>query len=208
MKNFIRLSAVFLISVFCMSVILLQSCKKKADPTPTPTPTQTPTNYLCDGTGQASYMPMKKGNKWTFNSDFAQDHSEEITDTATINDTLYFEFKYTWQGTGSNDVYFRSDASGNIYKYHFSDGRSYLYLPANPTVGQVIATFKSGEYFKVKSLNSTFSSPSCSYSGLLEIEDIWTGSPTEHFYYKKGLGEVGHLGSFGETDKLEEVIFK
>jgi hypothetical protein len=208
MKNFIKPLAAVLFSVIFTTIIFLASCKKKADPTPTPTPTPTPVNYLCEGNGQSNYLPLKMGNKWSYHSVGMYDHVEEITDTVTILGKQYMKLHFTSQ---FDDFYYkyRMDASGNIYKFNSNDSKEYMFLPANPTVGQIIATYQSGEYLKVTGVNVTYATSGCSYTGLLKIDDnSSSNSNLATYYYKKGLGMVDEESGFGIRTYLESVTLK
>ena len=64
---------------------------------------------------------------------------------------------------------------------------------------------------KVTNLNASLSTASCTYTGLLEIQDLDDNQQTVRtYYYKKGLGLVKQLepGQFGNVYTLTSVSLK
>jgi hypothetical protein len=205
MKNFTKTILISAISVMLVSALWLQSCKKKKDPDPTPTPT--PTNYLCDGTGQSNYFPLKTGNKWDYNESGTGAESYEVNLNKTFGGHTYFEVKYKTPMDNLN-YYYRMDSVGNIIRYYEPDLADYLYLPANPAAGQIIATYSGGGSRKVTGLNQTLSIGNCTYTGLVKIEDFTPANVSlGEQYYKKGFGAVQYMGYF-QPAKITAVTFK
>jgi hypothetical protein len=107
---------------------------------------------------------------------------------STFNSQSYFKVN---QNLGS-EYYFRTAANGDIMKYSESQGQEYLYVPASPTVNQEWNyPFNFQSTRKVISVNATYTSSKCTYTGLLQIREYDSaGSGGSTYWYKKGLGMV------------------
>ncbi len=153
-------------------------------------------------------MPLKIGDKWEYAaSSGSNTFTEEVLSTITFGGKSYFRIKYFSPPSNNMDYYYRMDAAGDIYKYLDVDLAEYLDIPFNPTNGQVIATYVSGAKRKVTGLNQSITTPSCSYTGLVKIEDLSSaGTTTATYYYKKGLGLIESVSA--ETMNLKVVTFK
>jgi hypothetical protein len=204
MNKSIKPVALLFVSFFAVTFIFLQSCKKKT-PDPDPTP-PIPPNYLCDGNATNTYMPLKQGNKWEYDSQIGLDNTREVTGTKTLGGKTYFEVTYIDQ-TATIKYYYRTDVNGDVFYYYEQDLAEYRFIPLNPTIGQVVATYVSGRYFKVESIDATYNSGSCSYTGLLKINEFDASNTLAvTYYYKKGLGMVNRH-SLG-YNKLSVVTLK
>jgi hypothetical protein len=202
MNTFIKPATAFtfvLSTCFSLSVVLSYvSCKKKSI-----TPPETVINALCDGNGSLSYIPIKAANKWTVDASSPYlDHTLEVTGTKTLGGKEYFETHYLSQAENYM-MYYRADANGDIYKYNASDAKEYLDVPVNPTLGQVVATFNSGDFLKVADVNATYNTGKCVYTGLLKIEWNSNGNVISTHYYKKGVGKVGETSNLGPQNLVD-----
>jgi hypothetical protein len=84
-----------------------------------------------------------------------------------------------------------------------------LFLPNNPAVGYEWFDNEALFSWKVTATDATYETSDCSYTGLLEIEEYFSGELQDKYYYKKGLGLVNqlHLGSIPYDTYLTEVTF-
>lgn len=170
---------------------IFSTCKKKSDdddttPTPTPTPTP-PTSVLCNGNGSTSYFPIDIGNEWKF-TDSGSEVVWTISDTVRSNGHLFFKIEDVWDEFFYSGAKIRQDSTtSDIYL------DNYLYIPANPVVGTTYPYVGSTSR-KVASLTASITTDSCSYSNLLEMDEIITSSGVvnRRYYYKKGIGSVAY----------------
>lgn len=190
--------------------LLVSSCKKSDSNDDTKKPDPVPVvNPLCDGNSSASYFPLVLQNTWTYYW-----VGQTITPKLIIKNTNVYNSKtYMYidddSGFMTGDLYLREESSTHdIYAYNSSTSSEYLYLPGSPTLNQ-LWNCPSGQR-KVTSISATYSTSSCSYSGLLEISRINNGTVINKSYYKKGLGLVASLdqGMFATTYKLDAVTLK
>ena len=206
-KSKILVSALML----CVLGVVYTSCKSDDDSN---TP---PKNVLCDGNGMLSYFPLDSGNTWGYQNSISgviqtQIHpSLKIIGTKIFLNKRYF-FIYDLPDLGGmigEDFYLREETTNhNIYRYN--SGEEYLEVPGSPTLNQSW-TYVFNSTRKVTNLSASKVTPSCSYTGLLEItETSSSGNYVELFYYKKGLGIVykTSTGLMGETFKLTSGVIK
>ena len=199
MKNPTSLNALSLL-VITFFVVLFTNCKKSNDDTTTNPPVNnnsnnTP-NVLCDGNGASVYYPLRSGNAWTYQSTMWSQTMLTITGTTTFGAHVYYVFDDNNGFMYLNSLYLREDsANHNIYRYdNNSTYTEYLEVPNNPAVNQSWS-IENGKTRKVISLNASYHTGSCSYSGLLQIKrDSYT------YYYKKGLGLVARIDSMYVVD--------
>ncbi len=161
---------------------------------------------LCDGNGSGSFFPLTLNNKWVY--DFTYANTYTTCDTVNVSGTSVYGGKtyyqcslYDTQSGWTINYYFRLDATTqNIYTWNGSS--DVLYLPANPTVGQLLGS--STELFtgigysrKVESTTATVTTPRCTYTNCLKIQvyNSSNGQVMAHSYYKKGIGPVLGAGS-------------
>jgi hypothetical protein len=226
MKRLILPTSVLLIA------LLFVTCKKKSsdDSTPTPTcsdgiqnqgetgvdcggPCTACQTVLCNGNGSASYFPLTLGNKWVY--DFSITNSYTTCDTVTAASTVvyggktYFVCKLycTPCGGGYVNYYFREDAATHDV-YTWNGSTDVLYMPANPTVGQVLGVsteiFTSGgNGRRVSSTTYTYTTPRCTYTNCVKIEiyNTSTGAVMSYGVYQKGIGPLRG----GSTQQLKEI---
>lgn len=171
-----------LLAAFCF-VFLIDGCKKKDDKDETPTPV----NYLCDGNGEISYIPLDSANNWTYSFKMggvsqSVHPSISVTGHVTYGGKVYAKLEDATSYYGVR--YYREDASHNIYTYSSAE---YLEVPASPTLNQ--SWTGSDSYTRtVTNLSASISTSSCSYTGLLEISEYSGTTLKGKYYYKKGLG--------------------
>ncbi|MEI6766704.1 MAG: hypothetical protein WCM76_13805 [Bacteroidota bacterium] len=191
---------------------LLGSCKKKdtsttQDETPAPV-----VNPLCDGNGSSSYFPLVLNNYWKYYFvGQSQEPTLTVIGTNTYNSKSYFRLEDNTGLMQVSDIYLREvSSSHDIMAYNSSTNSESLYLPGSPTLNQTWA-YTSSISRKVTNLSATYTTSSCSYTGLLEITVSVNGSVTDKEYYKKGLGMVASVsqGIFGGmTFKIEALSLK
>ena len=171
-------------TVVIIAGFLQLSCKKQIH--------EIPENILCNGNGENNYIPLSIGNKWIYKEYGSPNSSNEVIGDTTINSKKYFQLKLTQQSTNSYN-YLRITSNGDIYSY-YSDTLEYLFLPANPSINQVICTYPSNNPIStrvVKAINETREIGGCIYSGVLKIQDYNQGGTAyTTYYYKKGLGLI------------------
>lgn len=186
------------ILLIAMSILTLSSCKK--DKNEESTPATPSVNKLCDGNSSSSWMPLDSANSWSYSYTIGgigqtsptiiiTGHSVRGGKTyAVTNDASYM--------MQTDDRLFREDASHNIYYYSDNDNAEYLEVPGTPTLNQSWAYGTGGYTRKVTNLSASFTTGSCSYTGLLEIS-YFNGSNQlqDKYYYKKGLGLVESTSS-------------
>ncbi|MBI5541372.1 MAG: hypothetical protein HY951_15005 [Bacteroidia bacterium] len=183
------------ITVFCF---LLTSCKKQIP--------DIPENVLCNGNGQTNYFPLAIGNKWSYIENGSAESFEEIIGTSTYNNKNYFNLKFTQQST-IHHLFLRMAPNGDIYSY-YSDSLEFLFIPANPAIGQVICTYPIDTNISsrvVMAINEKCEIGGCIYFGVLKIQDYNQGGTAyTTYYYKKGLGLVQAV-NWGSR-QLDDVV--
>jgi len=94
-----------------------------------------------------------------------------------------------------NDEYFREDpVTHDIYWYYsnYIGSGEFLFIPGTPYLNKTWTGMDTEKIWKVTNMSSSFITPACSYTGLLEITYNWTASSTSKtiYYFKKGVGLV------------------
>ena len=174
-----------LLAVFCF-IFIMDGCKKKDSKNDD----TTPVNYLCDGNGGASYIPLDSANNWKYSfkmggTSQSVNPNISVTGHVTYNGKVYAKLEDATSYYG--DRYMREDASThNIYSYTSAE---YLEVPASPILNQSW-TGSSSYTRKVTNLSASVSTSSCSYTSLLEISEFSGSTLKGKYYYKKGLGLV------------------
>jgi hypothetical protein len=215
----------FFLAMLGLAVCLAMCSKKNNDDNANPTPTcsdgiqnQGETGIdcggpctacqtqLCNGNGSGSYFPLANNNRWVYDFQFTSYSTCDTMwtqTTASYGGKTYYKIQ-NWDAPSGYYLpyyyYFREDASHNIYTW--TGSADVLYLPANPTMGQVIGT--SLELFggvsagrAVDSVSTTFTSPRCTYNNCLRIKyyNTSSGFVYGYAYYVKGIGLVRGVGS-------------
>ena len=202
MKKAITISAILIIA---FSAVTIQSCKKSSSSTPAPTTTPPPaTSVICNGNGTTSNYPLAANNTWHYKDASGNTFDNTVGSTVTYGAYTYFIVSSTQGGT----LYLRQAANGDIMAYDGSNA-DVLYIPAAPTVNQTWQCQTGfGYYRKVVSTNASLTTSSCSYTGLLEIQDLNSigGSVFGQFYYKKGVGDVSDWQSSPGTTFLLSTL--
>ena len=184
MKKTITISAMLIIA---FSAVTTQSCKKSSSSTPAPTTTPPATSVICNGNGTTSYYPLTASNAWHYKNTSGTSYDDTVGATVTFGAFSYFTIVNI---QGGNNYYLRKAANGDIMAYD-GTGADVLYIPNAPTTNQTWACSAGfGTSRKVVNTNASISTSSCSYTGLLQIQDISSGTVYETFYYKKGIGMV------------------
>jgi hypothetical protein len=210
----------FTVMMLCIAVAFT-TCKKKSSgdnqPEATPTcsdgiqnqgetgvdcggPCSPCPSVLCDGDGSSTYMPLALDNQWTFDLTYASGVYDTLTveGFAAYGSYTYYKLRYYDHNSGYVfpwRYYLRTDASGNIYQW--TGSADVLYLPANPTAGQVLP--QGGDFYsayiagrKVIAINETVTTGHCTYTNVLHIQsyDVSSGSVQGNYYFKKGIGPI------------------
>lgn len=191
MKNLRKIFVAALL--LCVTGIVLNtSCKSDDDDSNTP-----PKNVLCEGNGKLAYFPLDSGNTWGYKYSI-MGANQSISPLLVINGSeTFLNKKYAKvddigdHGFYGDRIYLREDASNhNIYRYDPSSDQELLEVPASPTLNQSWSYINSSTR-EVTNLSASKVTPSCSYTGLLEITQTnSSGNSVQLFYYKKGLGIV------------------
>ncbi|HRG53827.1 MAG TPA: hypothetical protein PLL00_13405 [Bacteroidia bacterium] len=194
-----------LISIAALSTVLISSCKKKDKEEDI---TEPEVNQVCDGNGSASYYPLAVGNSrvYAFTFGTVVDITMAVIDTKVIGGKTYYA-QVTSGFIGTDTSYYREDpTTHDVYEI---DGTETLMVPGNPVVGQVLPS-DAGTTSKVTNLNASYSTATCSYTGLLEVTDYdaSTSKVVNTAYYKKGLGLVGAFDDNGFDLKLKAATLK
>lgn len=191
--------------------LMISSCSKDEEtpePVPTlPTPTPTPVpNKLCSGNGSSIYIPFNTGNAWVFQTT-TTDIIQTYEGTETLDTVLYHKIKVVSDWT--TYIYYRYNSNGDLYekKDNFTHIEEMI-VPGNPTVGQTWIDPNSNPTYnysyEVISLNASYTTASCTYTGLLQINELFNGNVSYLRYYKKGLGLVHQEGT-GTNNSLKSV---
>lgn len=139
-------------------------------------------NQLCDGIGSDSFWPLALGNSWHYNS---------VIDSIVSQSGSTFTFESGFK--------LRVDSIGNIYATLSVD--EVLFLPCNLSIGQTWMGVWNPAYtstWTVRELNVSVTTPYCSYTDCLLIEELahtfqgHTGwyDYLHVTYYKKGIGVI------------------
>lgn len=202
-----KLLAYLAIVVIALTVTIYVGCKKDETPVATCSdgiqnqsetgidcggPCTACATSLCLGNSTNNYFPLTNANFWQLDDINPNDYERyTISGTAVYNSITYNKIIGS-SIIGSWNFYLRKAANGDIYYYETTNSTEYLYIPASPTVNQSYPMYVSGVGSrKVISTNATVTSPSCTYTGCLQIQDYNDiGSPITTWYYKKGVGLV------------------
>lgn len=175
--------------VVLLAALAIYSCKDSDD-----SPEPKKTEVLCDGDGSKSYWPIDSGRVWSYTfkkegvADAVISHFE-IKNSVVFSGNTYLTVVNKESTIWGTDNYLREDpVTHDILNFKSSNGKDYLEVPGNPVLGQKWNySFWSRE---VTSLNASFKSENCNYTGLLEVTEWDGGSVKKMLYYKKGLGLV------------------
>ncbi|MFA6924157.1 MAG: hypothetical protein WC223_07860 [Bacteroidales bacterium] len=150
--------------------------------------------YLCTGKGSNSYFPLKEGNYWIWTSSMYGIIKHLITEKVMDGVTPYYHCEEYVQNIQMSDWYYRVDPNGDVY-YSTNPNTSGSYslkVPGSPYINQ---KWKSGtDSMRVTSLNASYNTTKCNYTGLLEISVKYAGDVANNYYeiiyYKKGIGSI------------------
>ncbi|MCX6292207.1 MAG: hypothetical protein NT126_10650 [Bacteroidetes bacterium] len=184
MKKYSRLLAV----TFLIVSVSGFGCKKSSKDTVAPTPPPAPVSIICDGNGSGTYYPLVLNNTWHYTDGSINSFSNTVTGQATYGSYTYFKVDNTLGGT----VYLRKAANGDIMIYNSSTSSELLFIPASPVNNQSWAfTMNFAATRKVINTSASLTTPSCSYTGCLEIQNLDAGNVVQStFYFKKGIGMI------------------
>ncbi len=144
-------------------------------------------DFVCQGTGGSSYLPLATGNYWIYILPGQQWMLLEISGAVTQGNGEDYYHMVTSGAYTAND-YFREEG-GTTYKWNASLEIEEVYIPANPTPGFTWTT-ASSDSIVINAVNATLNSQNgCSYDGLLQITSYGGGNASTA-YYKQGLGLV------------------
>lgn len=166
---------------------------------------------LCDGNGQNTFMPMKVGYYWKYKSElFSTSVNYNCIDKDTIGGIVYFTIKGTDAYGWEDENYYRAASNGDIFVLKDQSDEEILLIPNNPVVGYQWNDNSDDYSWKIVATDATFETSDCNYTGLLEIEEYFSGTLTDKYYYKKGLGLVNRLnvGTISYDTYLTDVTFE
>ena len=149
------------------------------------------TKCFDDFTG--SYWPLKNGLEKNYSSARGIYKSTFGVDSIKLRNHYYKEEKIVYKNGLEEKRYWREDKNGAIYYFNKEDSKESIELTPNFTVGSTWKGEDGDWSYKVISLNSSFSTPYCLFTDLLEIKtenSKWEGTIYQ-LYYKKGVGMVG-----------------
>ncbi len=205
--------------ILCSFLFIYSGCSKddnNSSSTPTPTcsdgiqnqgetgidcggPCSACPTSVCTGNGSSDYFPMAQNNYYSFHETGFPDYSDTISGTQVYSAKTYNKFKRPdrFNIDPPSYTYYRKDSNGDIYEYNTRNSIEYLLIPASPVVNQSWAV--GTDTRRVISLNATITTGSCTYSGLLQINEYFQSGNLYHStYYKPGVGRVSKVfGSFG-----------
>jgi hypothetical protein len=171
------------------------------------TQTAAATSMVCTGkSGSNSYFPITTGNQWVYGYNYYSGApgypTYTVGATTVISGVTYYQVKYD-DGTGFSSpttLDFRTDAvTNNVYVR--SGGTDQLLIPGSPTVGQSLGADPIGvaDARTVVSTNASITTPTCTYSGCIKVEDFSSGSHLDYSYFKKGLGFIYNDNDYNLT---------
>lgn len=133
--------------------------------------------------------PLINGTVWKYKQQ-QENYIETVNGTETIGGQSYIKVDWSaFNGQSTGKKHFRIDTNGDILN---RDGANeFLYLPANPTLGQTWTRSSGGltSDWEVTSLNANASGETCSYTGCIEITSSG-GFFVIKEYYKSGIGMI------------------
>ena len=165
---------------------------------------------LCDGNGENTFLPLKVGNYWKYKSElFSTSVIYNCIDIDTIEGVAYFTIEGSDSFGWDDKNYYRKATNGDIYVMRELYDDEVLFLPNNPAVGYEWFDNEALYSWKVTAIDATYETSDCDYTGLLEIEEYFSGELQDKYYYKKGLGLVNqlHVGTISYDTYLTEVTF-
>jgi hypothetical protein len=188
-----KLKYSYLILLAC--TLIFSECKKKKDPEPMSSPLPA-TIYkdVCVGDGGTKYVPLAVGNYWTYIGT-TQLGNLPVT-TTIIKDTVAFGNTYYVATTTSNILpksYQRYNASGDLvgldsFALNKNSSHEAILIPQTPVLNASYTNAQGSSTVANTNVPST-PTPSCTYTGLLQMDVVVNGTSLS-FYYKKGIGLV------------------
>lgn len=145
-------------------------------------------NFICTGTGGSSYFPLSLNSYWIYSMPSNQWFQLEIIEMTMMNNGENYFHMVTTGSFGTIHDYYR-EVNGQVYRWNSNLVAEEVYIPSNPTVGQVWSTAATDSVI-IESLSATLNSQNgCSYDGLLQITS-YSDSVGSTNYYKQGLGLI------------------
>ena len=176
---------------------LMISCNKDDSSDQTVTPT--PPNVLCDGNGSSSYFPLALGNMWEYSGQLIITMS--VAKTITANGKSYYQVNCDDQLSDWKQ-YFRVDSNGDIYE--LINDEEYLFLPANPTIGQsweYPCGFDGMGMRRVDNYPFALETKYCNYKNFIFVRDIdGTGDYLTCCTYVQGIGMTTYTAFYSTLD--------
>lgn len=145
-------------------------------------------NFVCEGTGGSSYLPLTVGNYWIYALPGTGWFQWSISETTQQNNGETYFHVITTGTFGTVHNYYR-EAGGEIYEWNTTTLVEDVFIPASPMAGAYWIN-SGGDSIVVNSIDETINSQNgCVYDGLLQIT-THAGSGQNTNYYKRGLGMV------------------
>jgi len=160
---------------------------------------------ICDGNGKNTFYPLESGNTWNYffvSEDVNGLLTFQVIDFISLNAHKYAKIRISISSENIESFeYFREDSlTHDIYKYiNTNPVHEVLLVPANPYTGLTWSDSIDHSIYKVTNLSAAYTTPACSYIGLLEITSLQPGNIVYKAYYKKGLGFIAQYDSTGLT---------
>lgn len=145
-------------------------------------------DFVCEGTGGSSYLPLTVGNYWIYDMPGTQWFQWSVTETTQLNNGETYYHVVTTGTFGTVHDYYRQEA-GNTYQWNANLSIEEVYIPANPSIGFQWTT-TTADSIVIDDLNASLNSQNgCTYDALLQITS-YTGGNASTSYFKQGLGMV------------------
>jgi len=154
--------------------------------------TLTDPQFLCNGTGGSSYFPLSLNSYWIYAMPNSEWFQLEIVEETTLNNGNDYFHMVTTGAFGTIHDYFR-EVGGQVYRWNSSLSAEEVYIPSNPTNGQLWTT-SNADSIVIDDVAATLSSQNgCTYDNLLQVTSYSSGTGSTS-YYKQGLGMIESVG--------------
>lgn len=173
-------------------------------------------DQICIGNGENTYLPIADGNMWHYYTTNNMGNTKtNYIGIETVESKQYYKIKKIWNpGNFIYHDYYRFASNKDLYIWRsdINDNRlefEELYVPANPTLGQSWVSLNNSQVrYEVNSLDASYTTNECSYTGLLEINKYFEEELQHQYYFKKGIGLVNEFtpGLVGHDNYLSSVV--
>ncbi len=194
---------------FSLTLFLFVGC---ANPTPTP-PTPAPSGNDKPNINIAEYLPLKEGNKWSYEgigNEFAS-YTQEVTHE---KDNKYQVVVYSGTVT-ANRYEVTEDSILHTYREHeYYEDKSILDNPNNLDATLLKLPFEvdadwisEDNSYEIFSVNSTVQVPAGTFADCVVVKITYKDSGNSSFlYYKKGVGMVKSEYMLDEGESIQSLL--